>query len=222
MTTGLREQKKAATRRALTEAVLRLSGDRGFDHVTVEQVADEVGVSPRTFFNYFPSREAAVFGDDADRVDAVRTAFAARPVDEPLPVALGEALLATLGDDVTRSVASLVARARVVSTSPALLGHQMAAYARLEVTLTELVAARTRLPVEHPYPALVAASVGNCLRLALIHWVGVRPAMASQDQPGDRPCVSFDAPLPDPAGLYRWFREGLQLLVDGLAVVPDG
>lgn len=215
MTIGLREQKKAATRRALTEAVLRLSFERGFDHVTVEQVADEVGVSPRTFFNYFPSREAAVFGDDADRIEIVREVFAARPTHEPLPIALGEALLATAGDDIVGSVGSLVARGRLVAASPALLAHQMAAYARLEVSLTELVAERAGLPVEHPYPALVATSVGNCLRLAFIHWVGVRPALAGTD------CVSFDAPLPDPAGLSRWFRAGLALLVDGLGRPPD-
>ncbi|MGN6444258.1 TetR/AcrR family transcriptional regulator [Amnibacterium sp.] len=57
---GLREQKRIATKRALQVALLRLSMDRGFDNVTVEEVAQEAGVSPRTFFNYFASKEEAV------------------------------------------------------------------------------------------------------------------------------------------------------------------
>jgi AcrR family transcriptional regulator len=57
---GLREQKRIATKRALQVALLRLSLERGFDNVTVEEVAQAAQVSPRTFFNYFTSKEEAV------------------------------------------------------------------------------------------------------------------------------------------------------------------
>ena len=57
---GLREQKRIATKRALQISLLRLSLERGFDNVTVEEVAQGARVSPRTFFNYFASKEEAV------------------------------------------------------------------------------------------------------------------------------------------------------------------
>ncbi|HWV48022.1 MAG TPA: TetR/AcrR family transcriptional regulator [Microbacterium sp.] len=67
----LRDQRKRETTRALTEAARRLTGERGFTGFTVEELCAEVGVSRRTFFNYFESKENAIFGfalvDDAER-----------------------------------------------------------------------------------------------------------------------------------------------------------
>ena len=63
-TPGLREKKKAETRRQLTSTARRLALRDGLDAVTVEQICAEVGVSVRTFFNYFESKERAVLGDE--------------------------------------------------------------------------------------------------------------------------------------------------------------
>lgn len=60
---GLRERKRLATRRAIQFAVLTLTCERGIDKVTIEDISRVANVSPRTFFNYFPSKDAALVGD---------------------------------------------------------------------------------------------------------------------------------------------------------------
>ncbi|HEY3604102.1 MAG TPA: TetR family transcriptional regulator, partial [Sporichthyaceae bacterium] len=80
---SLRERKKLATRRSLRRAALDLVTERGFAHVTVEDIAAAADVSPRTFFNYFPTKEAALFGADPDRITALRERIARLAPGEP-------------------------------------------------------------------------------------------------------------------------------------------
>ncbi|WP_193746390.1 TetR family transcriptional regulator [Demequina aestuarii] len=60
---GLRERKRRETREATRRAAIALGLEHGWDAVTVEMICDAAGISPRTFYNYFPSREAAVLGE---------------------------------------------------------------------------------------------------------------------------------------------------------------
>ena len=74
----MREKKKTATRQALREAALRLALERGPDNVRVDDIADAAGVSPRTYNNYFSSREQAIVAAvTAEREARVAAAVAA-------------------------------------------------------------------------------------------------------------------------------------------------
>src|SRR5580698_9545387 len=91
---SLRERKKLATRRSIRRVALDLIAERGFAHVTVEDIAEAADISPRTFFNYFPSKEAALFGADPDRVAALRERVVRQAPGESALTALRQVLVA--------------------------------------------------------------------------------------------------------------------------------
>ena len=78
-TPGLRERKKALTRRAISDVATRLFMERGFDAVTIAEVADAAGVSIKTVFNYFGSKEELFLDREGEVRDAIVTAVAGRP-----------------------------------------------------------------------------------------------------------------------------------------------
>src|ERR1700752_2228377 len=116
---SLRERKKLATRLAIRRVALDLIAERGLSHVTVEDIAAAADVAPRTFFNYFPSKEAVLFGADPGRAEQLRARLVhAQPGSSALDV-LRTVLVdqvrsivahfAELGDDPLRWVTQMKA-----------------------------------------------------------------------------------------------------------------
>jgi AcrR family transcriptional regulator len=97
--TGLRERKKADTRRALSDAALQLAFERGLENVTREDVADLAGVSPRTFNNYFSGKYEALAYRQAERVRRSIAVLRERPTAEPLWTSITQAVLTPLEED---------------------------------------------------------------------------------------------------------------------------
>jgi AcrR family transcriptional regulator len=85
---GRRERKKQRTRKALVDAAFTLFAEKGFDATTVEEIADAVDVSSRTFFRYFASKEDVALTFQEEQVRVLLGLLAARPPDEPILTAL--------------------------------------------------------------------------------------------------------------------------------------
>ncbi|MET7533837.1 MULTISPECIES: TetR/AcrR family transcriptional regulator [Streptomyces] len=85
---GRRERKKAATRKALADAALRLFIEHGYDGVTLHDVAEAADVSTTTLLKYFPSKEALVFDEEADQEAAIVSAVRDRTPGTTIPQAL--------------------------------------------------------------------------------------------------------------------------------------
>jgi AcrR family transcriptional regulator len=167
MSLGLRERKKQATRASLAAAALRLAAERGPDHVTVEQIAEAAGVSPRTFFNHFCTKEEAFVADDLDRARALMERMRTEPLEQPVWPLLTRNLGAFLdvGHDREQTRAQYAVR-----MSPAVVAQQQAQYASLEADLVEELA--RRLPNGDRLRArLLAGAAVAAMRAAVETWV---------------------------------------------------
>ncbi|GAB2815803.1 TetR/AcrR family transcriptional regulator [Streptomyces daliensis] len=173
-TPGLRERKKRATREALREAALRLAVERGPDQVRVEDIAEAAGVSPRTYNNYFASREQAIVSAvTADREARIAAAVAARAAEVRLADAVTEAVVEQYTDSGGRAREALL----LVTTRTALRDAFLDATADIGPPLTAVLAERLpeRAGDAGAHTARVlAASVAAAVRIALEDWL--RPA----------------------------------------------
>lgn len=87
-TLGRRERKKAATRKAISNTATAMFLERGFDNVSVREIADRVDVSPTTVFAYFPQKEALVFDEDEEQREALVAAVRDRDPEVSITDAL--------------------------------------------------------------------------------------------------------------------------------------
>lgn len=181
---SLRERKKLATRRLLRRAALGLVAERGLANVTVEDIAEAAQVSPRTFFNYFPSKEAVLFGGDPDRAAQLRERVATHAPGEPVITAL-RAVLAqdaeAMADDL-RSLggdpADWLRRMKVARTDPLVRAAHAAQMAKIERAIAEGIAARLGADQEtDPYPGVLAAVSVSLIRACLSFWTGTSGAV---------------------------------------------
>jgi AcrR family transcriptional regulator len=206
---SLRERKKLATHRLLRRAALELVAERGLTNVTVEDIAEAADVSPRTFFNYFPSKEAALFGGDPERAAELREGIATeapgQPALEALRVVLtrdSEAMadeLRSLGGDP----ADWLRRMKVARTDPHVRAAHAAQMAMIERAIAEGLAARLGADQEtDPYPGVLAAAAVAVVRACLTFWAGAGGA-APLSKLIDQAFVALANGLPENSDLRR-------------------
>ena len=171
MTSGLRERKKAATRLALHEAALRLVAQHGLDGVSVDDIAARADVSPRTFFNYFASKDDAVLGLDPAELRRTADALAARPADEPAVEAM-RAVQREQAVEMARETELWPLRLQVIEANPGLVGRLVTHFGEADRALASAVAERTGTDVDaDTLPTLLALTAGAVLRTALHRWL---------------------------------------------------
>ncbi|WP_437023250.1 TetR family transcriptional regulator [Streptomyces sp. enrichment culture] len=172
----MRERKKQRTRDALLRAALELFTARGYERTTVDEIAEAVDVSQRTFFRYFASKEEAAFFvsrlAEARFVDAVR----ARPADETPLEALRQSLTESW-ESIGEAIEQLVPLelhmrfCQVIESTPALLAAHLRRAAELEEEIARVIADREGLDVDaDPRPRVVVAVFGAVIRVTERIW----------------------------------------------------
>lgn len=134
---GRRDRRRQETRGALHRAALEIAAAEGVARATVERIAERAQVSSRTFFNYFPTKEAAISGVDPELPTLLADALRARPTHEPLTTSLRETLeehmRSVVQDPETWRLRAVVAR-QLPSVLTSAIGNE-AALARSLITI---------------------------------------------------------------------------------------
>jgi AcrR family transcriptional regulator len=195
---GLRERKKQATREALSWAAVRLTVERGWDSVLVEDIATAAGVSPRTFNNYFSSKAEAVAFRHYDRFVRLADALRDRPAGEPLWDAIRAAALAVIDPTESQAPDGWTAGVRTMTAHPAMIAEVAKVTIDGEQLLAAVIAERTGT-TDPIYPRLVAAAFTATTRIVIEEWLRhERP-----DPIGPMVLAALDryaAGLPEPTG----------------------
>ncbi|GAA0602560.1 TetR family transcriptional regulator [Actinomadura livida] len=168
---GRRERKKQRTREALVDAAFDLFSAKGFDATTVEEIADAVDVSSRTFFRYFASKEDVALTFQEEQTRAIMAALAERPADEPIMTALRRAVVVIaraceageLGFDPGRFQCML----SMMNDSPALMAGSLEHAQKKQTILIDFVAERLGVdPATDLRPHVIAGAATGAFQAA--------------------------------------------------------
>jgi AcrR family transcriptional regulator len=162
---GLRESKKLQTRQAIAATGMRLFVTRGFDHVTVGEIAREAGVSEKTVFNYFPTKEDIFFDEVPERLEALTDAVRTRRSGQSLIETMHQLHAKQCGRLASPGFAQF---SRTIAESPALQAKETEVMAQFTDHLAATI--REELGI-HAADAQIAANL-----LMSVHWQFFRNA----------------------------------------------
>ena len=182
MNAGLRERKRRETRAALSLAATRLCVQRGWENVTVDDIAAAANVSPRTFRNYFSTKAEAVAAGHLERMLRIADDLRARPGNEPLWTAITNSIAAQFEPPARKSEAlqdahRWVERIRFIVTEPAIRGEVLKASAAAQVELAEVIAERVGARrAKDLYPQMAAVVVIAVVVTVMDRWLRDGPS----------------------------------------------
>lgn len=168
---GLRERKKRRTRRDLLRAAARLFAARGYDDTTVDDIAAAAGVSRRTLFRYFPTKESLAFPDTPTRLARFRGSLGP-PLSGERPFGAVRRALLAMATEYMEDRDEIVARQRVIEGSPTLLAAERTFDLEWEAAIAEGLLLRTagREDGEH-WARMLAAAIFGVVRATIREWV---------------------------------------------------
>jgi AcrR family transcriptional regulator len=206
---GLRERKKRLMRQQLSDTATEMFMERGFDAVRVAEVAEACGVSEKTVFNYFPTKESLILDRWEATIAALRAGLA-DPAVSPVEAALRiltrdlEAMTGWLAAQDVPAEASAVLRrfGDMIMATPSLRAHQRDMMERSVVVVVELLAERAGLSPDDPEPQIAATAL---LGLWQVHFQGLRKYLDDT-----RTLAQFEQAVADDV------RRAARLIDDGL------
>jgi AcrR family transcriptional regulator len=197
-TATLRERRRLLLFDEIEQVALRLFATRGFAQVTVDDIATAAGISRRTFFRYFATKDDVLVADKRVRAEHVQAAFDARPPDEPVLASL-HGVLTDLAREMAERREALVLREQILTADAELRARVTGQLAPWTDLLIRSVAARLRTdPAVDIRPALLVLASVAAFHAAMRVWIA-----------------------DDTADLAALFDEGATLVADGLGAVDD-
>jgi AcrR family transcriptional regulator len=174
---GLRESKKRRTRQALIDAAMKLYREKGFEGVTVADIAREADVAPRTFFGYFETKEDVFLGRGDDRLERLVRAIRERGRWEPILSAVRPALLQDRERPADGRGARTTPDLSELMQHPAIASRLRERWNRWEDLLADAIAEDVGARPGDPEARVVAAAITGAIRIA---------AAAAREQPKRR------------------------------------
>jgi AcrR family transcriptional regulator len=167
--TGLRARKKWQRRQAIASAARHLALEYGLDGFTVDDVAARARVSPRTFFNYFDTKETALIGVDHGLVLELGQELLKRPRSERPLTALQKVFISD-EDNLAEVAENWVARLELARRHPKLMPYHLAVMHDVEQELTANMRKRLACDDLDPFPTIVVSAAVNAVRSVLSWW----------------------------------------------------
>ena len=164
---GLRERKKAKTRLAISDIATNMFIERGFDQVTVMEVAAAADVSVATIFNYFETKEDLFFDREGTVIEALRRGIIERKAGETISSVLHRQALSAIDAGLPQLMAHGASFLRTIEGSSALRARMRLGFEKTEAALAETIAEQTAAVAGDPTPQIAAAMLVSIQRMLL-------------------------------------------------------
>ena len=183
LATNLRDRKKERTREALFDAAMVLFSERGFAGTTVDDLAAEAQVSRRTFFRYFPEKEAVVFPWDGERLTRFEAILGEASADEEPFDSIRRALLA-LADEYMDKAKDMLVQHQLIESAPQLLAYERKLDRRWEEALAAALGRGAHGAKQEREARILAGAMMGAIRATLAEWFagGARADLAEMGQ----------------------------------------